>query len=409
MAQNQGGAQNRLGELFVEFGSKGGKNLIQELSSIKIGFVGAAKVATAFTKPLINVGKQAASNAVNIAQTSEALATSYKEYQKLQVYLKKKNVSESLLGEVGNLRETLYSAFTGFGDLPGSISLGFNRIGKNVGNYQGTFESVLQLIDDIQAATKNMSKEQRLSVLSNFGLSSEWAYLFDRGDFNLREAGRTVPDKDIESLINLGEEISDLDNTLQQTNDTLKAAIGRKVVPYLTELNKTIDKASTGNKDSQKILGTMRDGAVAGASAGVAGGIGLAILLGSNPVGWAAGATLATIGAVAGAAGGNKYAKYRLNNKNINKNKPSGFAAPIDFSTLKPEKIYEDTPLNVNPEFVQGAAMPSSAQNITNYITISNENNISSDNPREVAKEIAQIDTQSINLSRFQIENLAGR
>lgn len=412
MADNS--AQSKLGELFVDLGAKGGEGLIKQLSSVKVGFGLAAKAATKFAQPLLQVGKQSANAALNIAQSSTALATSYKEFQKLQVYLKKKGVDESLLGEVGNLRTAIYDAIHGFAELPRSFSLGLNRIGKNIGSYNGTFEDTLRLIDDIQQATKGMSQTERLSTLGNFGLSSQWAYLFDRGDFNLRNASTTVSDKEIEEMLKLREEVEELDTTIDQANTHLKAILAQRISPVLKEVNKDINQAQKGDKQAQQTLKNASKGAIiGGAGAGGAAVAGTVLGVGLGPIGWISLLVGGTIAGAAGAYAGSKNKLKQNNNKEKNK-KLSQIINPDAVAFAQPERIGLSE--NISAAFAREenepnyAALPPnlSTSNISSNIQINNQNNIQGQNAPEIADRIAQIDRQQLEFSRFQMQNMVG-
>lgn len=368
---NSGTAQNKLGELFVDLGAKGGKNLIQELSNVKLGFLGATKAAADFTKPLIQAGKESINSAVGIAQGAAALATSYKEYQKILRYLKDHSISEGVISEIANARETIYNSKRG-GGLPGNFALGLNLIGKSIENYNGSYESIVQLLEDFEAASKEKkwSKEERLRNLNLFGFSSEIAYAYDRG-FNLRDAS-TIPDEYIENQIQLEENINSLKNTFEQMRNSF---IGEKIAPSAnTIVKETTDIINNPQKKINEIINS-NDAIINTAK------------------------FLEKIGDKAW----NSFTPK-------NKDSLTGLAAPIDFSSLKPQELYNGSSINVTPEIMEGATIPPGITSSNNYtININNENNINAQNAQEIASKITDINTQSLQLSQFQIHNLAGR
>ena len=104
-------AKNQLGQLFIDFGTKGFPTLLKSLNTVSAQFLLGKNAANQFVQSLTKPFKEAGSSAVEIGKMSNALATSSIEYQKLSMYLKKYNLSESLLGDIKKLETEILEEF----------------------------------------------------------------------------------------------------------------------------------------------------------------------------------------------------------------------------------------------------------------------------------------------------------
>lgn len=368
----QGTAKNKMGELFVDIGSTGLGTLVKGLNTLSASFLLAKNGAKQMADMIIKPTKEAGNAAVEIGKVANALGTSYKEVQKMKMYLKSKNVSEGLLNDLANLQSTIYDVQTGMGQLPEGIAIALNRTGHNIMEYNGTFESTLKLLDDIKSATKNYSPQARNQIFRQMGISSEWGYLWDRGDFNLRDSA-LISDEAVEKNIQAAEAMA----KAAATTENLKGELIGKVAPAVT---KTADWIS--NKEVEVKEGKYND-----------------ILF--KPVGLDVG-------------------KSEIKNAQtaIKKGKATGGAAPI-LEMPKPLDIANDNKISFEnkqnlqtPENMQSSTnIPSQMyQNLTQstHIEITNQNTINGDNASEIANRIASINAQDIAYNQFQAHNLAG-
>lgn len=62
------------------------------------------------------------------------------------------------------------------------------------------------------------------------------------------------------------------------------------------------------------------------------------------------------------------------------------------------------------PDFMNtpAATTPPGMNNLSQNITITNQNNITGDNAQEIATEIARINAQDIEYTQYQLQNLTG-
>lgn len=396
----QGTAKNKMGELFVDIGSTGLGTLIKGLNTLSASFMLAKNGAKQMSDMIIKPAKEAGNAAVEIGKVANALGTSNKEVQKMQMYFKSKNASESLLNDLANLKQIIYDVHTGMGQLPEGMSVALNRTGHNIMEYSGTFESTLKLLDDIRNATKGMNAEARNQIFRQMGMSSEWGYLWDRGDFNLRDAA-LISDEAIEKNIQAAEAMA----KLAATTESLKIELIGKIAPALTTIanwlsNKEVD-LKAGKYNNQ--INTVKTGTT-NAGKTISKGVGSAVM--ATPIGTAV---------VAGSA---VYAIGKKLKDTAQKGRVTGGAAPI-LEMPKPlniannnETSFENKQNLQTPENMQSSTnIPSQMyQNLTQstHIEITNQNTINGDNASEIANRIASINSQDIAYNQFQAHNLAG-
>lgn len=393
MAENnqQGRAQNKLGELFVEFSTKGLPSLLKNLNSVSASFLLGKNAATQFAQTLSQPFKEAGNTAVGIGQMANALGATSKEYQKLAHYITSKNVSKGILGDIEKFNDIFTKLHTGQGGLPEGIVREFANLGLSPEDYLGDYESTIKLLDDIKDRTDGLTKQGRNLAFSNLGMSSEWGYLFDRGDFNLTDAF-SLPDDVIETNTRTAESLAELSLAFDQ----LKSLLVADFAPALTETVNTL-KSFVLNFDKNKENIKKTTSVIGGAAAGAAVGSVVPV------VGTATGAV------VGGVAGAGKYAI-----ENAHKSGKSNQGEIPLWKQLTDFGQYKDgaptggaAPV---PDFINMPAVttPSEMNNLSQNITITNQNNITGDNAQDIATEIARINAQDIEYTQYQLQNLTG-
>lgn len=393
MAENnqQGRAQNKLGELFVEFSTKGLPSLLKNLNSVSASFLLGKNAATQFAQTLSQPFKEAGNTAVGIGQMANALGATSKEYQKLAHYITSKNVSKGILGDIEKFNDIFTKLHTGQGGLPEGIVREFANLGLSPQDYLGDYESTVKLLNDIRDRTNGLTKQGRNLAFSNLGMSSEWGYLFDRGDFNLSDAF-SLPDDVIEKNTKAAESLAELGLAFDQ----LKSLLVADFAPALTETVNTLksfvlnfDKNKENIKKTTSVIGGAAAGAAVGSAVPVVGTV-----------------TGAVVGGVAGAG------KYAIENAHKSGKSNQGeiplWKQLTDFGQYKdgaptggaaPVPDFMNTP---------AATTPPGMNNLSQNITITNQNNITGDNAQEIATEIARINAQDIEYTQYQLQNLTG-
>lgn len=361
MAEPQGGAQNKLGELFVEFGAKGLPSLLKGLNSVSASFLLGKNAATQFIQTLSQPFKEVGKGAVEIGKMSSALGLTFQEYMRLHLYLKSHNLSDALISDMASVSDMLTKVSMGIGGVSGEFAYAMHRMGLNWNEYDGSFKSIQQLTKDVQKATEGMDAAQKRVMLQSVGLSSsEWQYAFERGNFNLDEY-KTITDEQVNELIKSQEAMANLGGEFEQ----LKMHLINKLSPAVQTI-------------ADWLSGKVKDGigdTVSNIIEDNAGVIGTTTAL-FNPL---AGATIIGAGNLANMQKG-------LGGSTGNFVPMQFGAAPLDFGAFRP-------PSNISP---------------STTINITNNQKIQGDNAQEIANRIAEINIQDIEYSQYQLSNLPG-
>ena len=434
-------AQNKMGELFVDIGSSGIPKLVKGLNSVSASFLLAKKGAEEFTRPVREMMKNASSDAMQWAKLSAQLGGTTRQIQSLSAYFKVKKFGNGI-SDIAKLQSQIYDIQNGFSAMPADMATAFNLMGIDIMDYNSSLESTLKLIEDIRKKTKDLGYDAQTtqSRLRQMGLSGEWAYVFDRPDFQLAQS-LTLSQKEIDDILKADEATEEAKTAVDQLINKIfaKAAptITKTINGYSSAISKEVpSKNSINKKDAIKNTGI---GATAGFASGAGIGAGAGTMFG--PVGTAIGAGIGallggTIGSISGAAytlGKSKKDKGSNDWSLTPKEQPSkqmkptliqdekvekielipnevpkeytGGAAPIDYS-LSDFSQYDEIPALKNSSPLD--ALPSSVQKtMTNNInvTINNENNIQTPDAQGSARAISQIDEQQMSLSAQQAIN----
>jgi len=383
-----GEAQNKLGELFVDLGVGGVGKTLKALNSVSATFLLTKNTATQMIKPLIDIGKQSMSSAVEIGKLSASFGTSLLEAQKFSSYLKKKNLSEGLLGDLQSMQNKFTQIKMGFAGVDGQMAMSMNMLGLDWQKYDGSAQSMLQYVKDVRNAVKGMNANEARMHLQNLGLgNNDWLYAFQRGDFNLDDVAAISNEETLE-LIRLQEKLSamSVNADVLKKKITLLAADNEVVDKAISKTDEVLDQAAKGQISNENREIAKK----AGKWGGMAAGAKVGGMVGRVGGGWG---TLGgvVVGSAVGAAVGEKKMDEFVDNINNRKNKikgtATGGAASID--------------LGYNP-----LSDLTSAPN--QNIEINNQFNISGDNSKEIANEVASIDKEQIQYNQYQSHNMAG-
>ena len=217
-----GKATNQLGQLFVDIGVGGLGQTLKALNSVSATFLLTKNAATQAIKPFIDMGKEAANSAVGIGKMAAALGTTTLNAQKLQYYLKQYK-SEGLESDVASIQQLFTKMQAGLGGMSGQMATSWNMIGlkKNWTDYDGSFESTLQFIQDVKNAlkTSGLSEQEKVMHLQNLGLSN-WKYLFEKEDFDINKS-LSISDSTIKTLQEASESVNEIQNNLDQIKKNL--------------------------------------------------------------------------------------------------------------------------------------------------------------------------------------------
>lgn len=355
-----GAAQEEMGELFVSIGASGIGGLLKGLGAASAGFLATKTAAETFLKPIKETGK----SATEIGKINSQLGGTYEQLQQIRAFFKSKGISEGLIGDIEKLQQ-LYAEIQQGGAIPENFARATNLLGIHWGDYNSSLESILALIQRVKKETKDLPKETRLMRLNEIGLSGEWAYAFDRPDFNLSSL-LTMKDKEVEKSINLQESI----NRFNYQFETAK-----------NKLISNLDVVSEGFK-------FLSDNLVPFAQ-------GIENFLNSYTNG------VAKVGQFFGNIRGNsKGNEVIYPSRKIKKQVLKQVQKQME---EEQQRYYTNS---INPS----STIPSSSQNTTvGNVTINNHNEIKSDSPSAVVREIENMNGDQVERNLYEISNMPGR
>ena len=300
-------------------------------------------------------------SAVGVGKLGASFGTTLMEAQKLTYYLKQFNLSSGLLSNLSTIQDKITRARQGYGGLDGAFQQSMNFLGLDWLNYDGSAESMMRLVKDAQTAiaTRGLDVQTAKMHMQNIGLSdSDWLYAFQRSDFNLDNA-LSVSDETIQNLIEVSEQVNELGNEFDKLK---KNATGFVAKHGGLEILQDVNKGLSGDKSA-----------------------GLRTLDKFEKVN----KFIAPILPAVGSAGGLVIEKMK------NTAESSGL---VPTQPLK----FDENLLNYNP-----LSSPLSEGDRTAYIEIRNENNIYGSNADEIADKIAKINSQDIQMTQYQVHNMA--
>ena len=256
-------AQNKLGELFVDIGVGGLGKTLKALNSVSASFLLTKNAAVQMIKPLADMGLKVAKDAVGLGKMAAALGTTEENAYKLRRYLREFS-SEDLMGDVANVSQKFTDIINHQGAVDGLFARSMAKLGLNWQSYNGSFEDTLKFIMDVkkQLKTLNLPKNIELMHLRNLGLQ-KFQYLFEKPNFNIQEAAKILQE-DIDKEKALDESMKNLKNSI----DDLKTKVVSKLIDaglienigkitnwienQTTNIDKTVDNAKTGVDVAQK-------------------------------------------------------------------------------------------------------------------------------------------------------------
>lgn len=242
---NTGAAQNKLGELFVELGTKGSGNLLGTLNKVSAQFLLTKNAAEQFIKPIINTADKAGKSAIEIRKLSTVLGATDRQIQSMKFWLEKKGLSDAILGDFEKLSSVIYNFQRG---LRTPDMFPFQELGIQLGDYESNLKGVLKLTEDVRQTLAGRPAEEQRMLLGRLGYSNieDLMYMFRNMNASFTNFPNLLSSSEIDALIQSEEAINqarqDIDRALQQAIVQLTPEIV-KLAGWVSELVKHLPKA----------------------------------------------------------------------------------------------------------------------------------------------------------------------
>ncbi|MDE5889244.1 MAG: hypothetical protein K2H20_04420 [Bacilli bacterium] len=396
MAEENKSQSKGIGELFVEFGTKGVPGLLKNLNSVSASFLLSKNAASQFVGMVSKPIKEAGKGATEIGKLAAAFGSTLEEAARLKQFFKNYNLSEGLIGDLVGISDMLTKVRLGIGGISSEFAYAMHRMGLNWQDYDGSIESMIQMRNDVENAIKDWNPAEQRIMRQSVGLNNpEWSYAAEKGELKL-DNYKSISEKEIQNLIKQEEAMAQAAASFDQ----LKMHLMEKLTPAVITIANWVDQKS-GKGIGSTVSDIIKDNAgIIGVSAAVA----------SHPV---IGAT------VLGAS--NLAREQESLGGTTGHTVPQQFgAAPLDFGVAPWHKNKGSATggassiTNANgylgelPELAPPSALSSNSTNISPTIAINNTNNITGDNAQDIANKINAITMQNIDYAQYQVSNMVG-
>lgn len=193
MAEGNSAQSKGLGELFVEFGQKGGSGLMKTLNGISAQFLLTKNSAQQAINMVKDFSKNALNTTVSMDKFSSVTGISLDKLQKWNVWLKLNNYStEQFLGNIKSLQENMLDIQMGRGNLKGWTLLGLDPHNFDFKKPEEALSAILKRLQQVNEATGAFA-------LREMGLSQDLLYLAKQTN-NQFDERLLLTDKELENL-----------------------------------------------------------------------------------------------------------------------------------------------------------------------------------------------------------------
>lgn len=208
MAEQQSGAQSKLGQLYVELGVKGLKSMLGGLNAVSAQFLLTKNAAEQFVKPIAGLSRNASSGILALEKLSAVSGMSVTNLANLQIQLKRNKVDfNEYINTLTNLQQRMNLAR--INKDPATLQA-FQNLGINV--LEMDPNKPQQVIHRVAQALKGLNGAQKAAALSLIGLSEEWVYMMDKVNQELPKNLR-LTEEQTQKLAEQNDEWAKLDAT----------------------------------------------------------------------------------------------------------------------------------------------------------------------------------------------------
>lgn len=186
-----GAAQNKLGELFVEFTGKGLGVLTKGLGSLGTNFGLAATAAKKATDELTKMSKNAGSNVIGLDKINAVTGLTVKQLQSLKAWATVNNVEfTDFIGQIQSLQQNLLNIRMGKGNVKGLSLLGLDPRSMD-------YNKPLEALDMIRRRVQQVDEATGVMAMNELGLSQELLYALKQNN-EMIDKRLFLNDKEIE-------------------------------------------------------------------------------------------------------------------------------------------------------------------------------------------------------------------
>lgn len=254
---NTGAAQNKLGELFVELGTKGSGNLLGTLNKVSAQFLLTKNAAEQFIKPIINTADKAGKSAIEIRKLSTVLGATDRQIQSMKFWLEKKGLSDAILGDFEKLSSVIYNFQRG---LRTPDMFPFQELGIQLGDYESNLKGVLKLTEDIRQALAGRPAEEQRMLLGRLGYSNveDLMYMFRNMPASFTNLPNMLSSNEVDALIRSEEAMNEVRQNVQKAFEMSIAQLSDVIVKLSEVLSDFIKKMPGGVKKVVETTGNIQ-------------------------------------------------------------------------------------------------------------------------------------------------------
>lgn len=194
MAEEKSAAQNKLGELFVDIGVGGLGKFLKGMNSVSATFLLGKNAAEQFTKPIIDLSKNAGKGIVGFEKINSVTGLTISQLQELSLWSKKNNIDfNGFISQVSGLQQNLLNIAMGKG---GNIK-GFSLLGIDPRSLDYT--KPLEALDKVKQRVLQLDEATATLALTELGLDSSLLYAWKK-EKNRIDEKLLLNEKEIQSI-----------------------------------------------------------------------------------------------------------------------------------------------------------------------------------------------------------------
>lgn len=361
MADEQAKNSANLGELFVEFGSKGMGGLIKGLNSVSASFLLTKNAGQQMLQPLANMSKQAGQGVVALDKLNSVTGISVKQLYRLKQWTKLNNIDfNDYIGQIHSLQNAILNFSMGNQEqlMTASSLLGIDPAAFDYNNPLRNLEIVKKAMLKMYKERGEAAKPEIANALRILGLNEELAYTMLRANKEL-DKRIYLNDKEKKQIDELTAATNDLSVTWDNFLTKTISRLSKYALPLLKELSEMIkglydEDKETRDYNRETALG---DAAIVGSLTAAGAGIGSF----AGPVGTVIGGGIGLTAGVGTAIYNNheraKTAPQQLKKETREQAKQPQFLSTSNYNNLLPLNS------NITPQSMATNGMPNITRN----------------------------------------------